>query len=112
MERDSVRTSDDCTLVDLWIDGKLRAVVVPRDAIDSLDQLPLGRSAAMTEAECREFVRTHLAVVLKAATDRLRSGDRGADLIRLGAAEGAARVVDRRRGGDRRRGDRRAMPRS
>src|SRR5947209_16049480 len=104
MERDSVRTSDDCTLVDLWIDGKLRAVVVPRDAIDSLDQLPLGRSAAMTEAECREFVRTHLAVVLKAATEGLRHGDRGADLIRLGAAEGTATapMADRRRGERRR----------
>ncbi len=35
MESDSVRAMGDSTLVDLWIEGKFRAIIVSRQAIES-----------------------------------------------------------------------------
>ena len=110
MENDSVRSSGDLTLVEMWIDGKLREVSVSRKAIESFLQLPPDRAAAMADEERREFVRTHLSLLATAAKERLGHLQPDAEEIiidagHLGARE-TARMGDRRRG-DRRKGDRR-----
>jgi hypothetical protein len=114
MESDSVRTIGDSTLVDMWIDGKLRAVSVSRDAIAAFLQLSPDRAMAISDDERREFVRKNLTLVAKAATDLLGSMDSGADSVVIEAGQltsrGGVRAVARqseRRHEDRRRGDRR-----
>ena len=110
MENDSVRTSGDLTLVEMWIDGKLREISVSREAIALFLQLPPERASAMSEEDCREFVRTHLGLVATSAKDRLAHARPDAESIaidtgHLGTQDGG-RIGDRRRG-DRRKGDRR-----
>ena len=67
MENDSIRASGGNTLVDVWIEGKLRGISVSRGAIETFLGLPAARAAAMSEDERCEFVRTHLSLVLTAA---------------------------------------------
>ena len=69
MENDTIRASGGNTLVDIWIDGRMRSICVAREAIEFLCD-----EAAMTEKERCEFVRTHLALVIKAARQRLEDG--------------------------------------
>ena len=116
MENDSVRTSGGSTLVDMWIDGKLRAISVSREAMDAFLHLTPDRAAAMSDDERREFVRTHLTVVVTAATNQLRHSDPGADEVALHAGDLGGRVPaeagareGERRAGDRRKGDRRKV---
>ena len=104
MESDSVRTMGDSTLVDLWIEGKFRAITISRDAIESYLRLAPNDAAAMGETERREFVRTHLSVVVKAATARLRDNPNSETIaIEAGHLSGQAQ----RPAGDRRKGERR-----
>jgi hypothetical protein len=110
MENDSVRTSGSSTLVDIWIDGKLRAISLSREAIDTFLQLTGDRSATVTDDDRNEFVRTHLTLVITAATEKLRNTDPNSDTVaidsgQLGGILGAP-SADRRQG-DRRKGDRR-----
>ena len=110
MENDSVRSSGDLTLVEMWIEGKLRGISVSREAIETFLQLSPERAQAMTDEDRREFVRTHLSVVATSAKDRLGNTDADADSVmidagQLGTQDGG-RTGDRRRG-DRRKGDRR-----
>ena len=110
MENDSVRSSGELTLVEMWIDGKLRGLSISRKAIESFLQLSPERADAMTDEDRREFVRTHLSLLATTAKERLRQLPPDADDItidagQLGARE-AARTGDRRKG-DRRKGDRR-----
>ncbi len=110
MENDSVRTSGDSALVDMWIAGKLRSIVVSRSAIEAFLQLPPDKAAAMTDDDRREFVRTHLGEVIAAATNKLHRTGPGADTVTLDAADlqrDGAPSAERRRGEDRRKGDRR-----
>ena len=108
MENDSIRGSGGNTLVDIWIDGKLRGICVSRAAIETFLGLPAG--AALSEEDRCEFVRTHLALVVTAATDRLRETCATADTVYIDsgqlAGSGAARTAERRTN-ERRRGDRR-----
>jgi hypothetical protein len=111
MENDSVRTSGDSTLVDIWIDGKLRAVSVSRAAIEAHLRLPPDKAAVLTEDDRREFVRTHLTLVVNTATAALRNTNPDADAVtiepgQLGRQVAAARPGERRHT-DRRKGDRR-----
>jgi hypothetical protein len=115
MENDSVRTSGDVTLVDMWINGKLRAISLSRDAIEVFLRLSPDRAAAMSDEERREFVRTHLASVVAAAKNGLRD-DPGGDAVMIGAGQlggqPGGQVSARggeRRTGDRRKGDRRKV---
>jgi hypothetical protein len=109
MENDSVRTTGETTVVDMWIDGKLRSVAVTRGAIETFLQLPSDRR--LGEDERSEFVRTHLTVVHKAAVECLRSSNAATDTIRIEAGQlGTGRVTSSgadRRTGDRRKGERR-----
>ncbi|MFL6860786.1 MAG: hypothetical protein ACJ8EV_08215 [Sphingomicrobium sp.] len=114
MENDSVRTSGDATLVDMWIEGKLRSISLSRGAIETYLRLPADRAAAVTDDERREFVRTNLGLVVTAAKDRLRATDADADVVEIEAGQlgghGRAQPAPRegeRRTGDRRKGDRR-----
>jgi hypothetical protein len=110
MESDSVRAMGDSTLVDLWIEGKFRAITVSRQAIEAYLRLTPGDAASMGEADRREFVRTHLSLVVKAAAERLHAQP-DAETIEIDQLGGAAAPqpasTDRRGGGDRRKGDRR-----
>lgn len=108
MENDSVRTMGDTTLVDLWIEGKSRAITISREAIECYLGLGPQDAASMGETERREFVRTHLSVVVAAAAAGLRDNP-NAEKIEIDAL-GAARSppsVGERRAGDRRKGERR-----
>jgi hypothetical protein len=113
MENDSIRTSGRSTLVDIWIDGKVRAISVTREAIEAFLQLPAGQAATMSEDDRSEFVRTHLSTVITAATNRLRETDPGADSIVVDAGQlhPGRRASDRRAGSERRQGDRRQSDR-
>jgi hypothetical protein len=116
MENDSVRTSGSSTLVDMWIDAKLRAISVSREAIEGFLHLTPDRAAAMSEDDRSEFVRTHLTLIVTAATTKLRSTDAGAETVAIEAGDLGGRVTQRsarpdgeRRSGDRRKGDRRKV---
>ena len=111
MESDSVRTMGDSTLVDLWIEGKFRAITVSRQAIESFLGLAPGAAASIGETERREFVRTHLSVVVGAATAWLRANP-DAETIAIDTlnSSGAVRADDgERRSSDRRKGERRKV---
>ena len=85
MENDSVRTSGETTLLDMWIAGKLRSISVSRAAVEAWLQLPPGRST--TDDERREFVRTHLGEVVTVATQKLERTDPAAGAISIDAAD-------------------------
>jgi hypothetical protein len=114
MENDSVRTTGDTTLVDMWINGKLRSVAVTRAAIEGCLQLPASESNRLSEDERSEFVRTHLTLVHKAAIERLGHSNASDDIVRIEAGQlQTGRVTSaaagERRIGDRRKGERRKM---
>lgn len=125
MENDTIRSSGTNTLVDLWVDGRMRAITVTRGAIDARLGLLSEQAAAMSDEGRCEFVRANLGAILKAAKARLReaapdsatividTGDLG---LASGGRSGERRKTDRRKaqrpeaippGGDRRRGQRR-----
>jgi len=104
MESDSVRTMGDSTLVDLRIEGKFRAINISREAIESYLRLAPHDAASMGETERREFVRTHLSIVVKAATALLH-GKPGSETIAIEAGQLGGDAP--RPSGDRRKGERR-----
>jgi hypothetical protein len=112
MEGDSVRAMGDSTLVDLWIEGKFRAISISRQAIETYLQLAPGDAASMSETERREFVRLHLGLVVSAATALLRSKP-GTETIVIEAGQLGSKPQDagkeQRRNNDRRKGDRRKI---
>jgi hypothetical protein len=109
MESDSVRTMGDSTLVDLWIEGKFRAITISREAIENYLRLTPHDAASMGETDRREFVRTHLGLVVNAATARLHANPQAESIIVDALQPGAESRADgeRRMGGDRRKGERR-----
>jgi hypothetical protein len=112
MESDSVRAMGESTLVDLWIEGKFRAIIISRQAIESYLQLAPGEAASMSETDRREFVRLHLSLVVSAATALLRANP-GTEAIvieagQLGGKPQAA-LGEKRSTADRRKGDRRKV---
>jgi hypothetical protein len=99
----------DSTLVDLWIEGKFRAITISRQAIEAHLHIPAS-SDGMSETERNEFVRTHLNLVVAAASARLRADpDTETIVIEAGQLGGRAPSAtgERRNSGDRRKGDRR-----
>lgn len=110
METDSIRTSGENTVVDIWIDGKMRSVSVSGDAIAAFLRLAPDKAAALTDDGRREFVRMHLDLVVNKARERLSGMDSGASEIVIDAGPGRGQAGARdgdRRDGDRRKGDRR-----
>jgi hypothetical protein len=127
MENDSIRASGGDTLVDIWVEGQLRAICVTREAIVSFVGAE-DASATNEDARC-EFVRTHLPQVVRAAKLKLRDSNATADAVMLDANElgdsrdrrtrdrrrsnrlKPAQATDKLRHGERRRGDRRKTDR-
>lgn len=111
MESDSLRSRGDSTLAEMWIDGKVRAVTITREAIEAFLRVPADRAAAMSDEDRREFVRSHLTLVASAAKAQLRAVDPSADVVTLGAGalSGEEEVQGERRQGDRRKGERRKL---
>ena len=103
MENDTIRGSGGDTLIDIWVDGKLRAISISKAAIETF----LGTEAVSgtTEESRCEFVRTHLSLVVSAAKARLREGDPTMETIQIEA--GQLGGVGERRKSDRRKTDRR-----
>ena len=115
MDNDSIQSSGENTLVTIWVEGKLRAIAISREAIETFLQLPPERAMSMTDEDRREFVRTHLRLVTAAARTQLLSVDPSADTVtiddgHLGGQVGG-RASERRQNGDRRKSDRRKVDR-
>lgn len=110
MENDSIRSSGTDTLIDLWINGKLRSICVGQEAIGAF--VGFAGATGMTEKDRCDFVRTNLPLIIAAAKTRLRD-DPAANSISLNAGHlprPDGRVGDRRKG-DRRKEDRRKSDR-
>ena len=105
MENDSIRSSGSNTLVDIWVDGKVRAISVTKAAIETFLG-SAGTSDMGEEGRC-EFVRTHLRELATAVKLKLKASDCTADSITLEA--GQLGGVGERRVGERRRTDRRKV---
>jgi hypothetical protein len=107
VENDSIRASGTDTLVDIWIDGKMRSICISQEAIGAY--LDFDRVARMSDDERCEVVKNNLAVVVKAAKARLCEGDPTIQTIMIDAGHlprPDGKATDRRRG-DRRKSDRR-----
>jgi len=121
MDNDAVRTSADRTLVEMWIDGKSRTVSISRAAIEAHLRLTPDRAAAMTDEDCREFVRGNLKLLASAATELVRANDPNALAVDIDVGEftgnapppsappQAPAASDRRQGDRRKGGDRRKV---
>jgi hypothetical protein len=106
MESDSIRASGNNTLIDIWVEGKLRSICVAREAIESF----LGPKAPAVRSEdgrC-EFVRGHLPQVVSAVKTKLRSNPSAEPIIIESTELGG---VGERRRSERRKGERRKATR-
>jgi hypothetical protein len=81
MENDSIRAIGTDTLVDIWIDGKIRAISVSQEAIGAF--LGFDQAGGMAERDRSEFVRAHLPLLVTAARARLRDTDPDADIVAI-----------------------------
>ena len=107
MENDSIRASGTDTLVDIWIDGKMRSISISLEAIGAY--LDFEQVARMSEDERCGFVKNNLALVVSGAKIRLRDGDPTASTIVIDAGHLArpdGKATDRRKT-ERRKTDRR-----
>ena len=111
MENDSIRAIGTDTLVDIWIDGKVRSISISQEAIGAF--LDFETSARMSDDERCGFIRNNLSLVLSAAKARLRLGDPTAGSIVIDAGHlprPDGKATDRRQS-ERRQVDRRKTPR-
>ena len=111
MENDSIRARGTDTLVDVWIDGKIRAICISQEAIGAY--LDFDRVAQMSDDERCEFVKNNMSLVLRTAKVRLRETDPTSSSILIDAGHlprPDGKTTDRRRG-DRRKNDRRSVKR-
>jgi hypothetical protein len=106
MENDAIRVSSGNVLVDIWIDGKVRAVCVSREAIGA--HLGFDQAEAMSDEDRREFVRANLSLVVAAAKARLSATNPATDAVTIDAGQLPRNTS---RGGDRRTGERRKTER-
>jgi len=104
VENDSIRASGGDTLIDIWVEGKLRAISISRAAIETF--LAVQTS---TEDERCEFVRTHLPQVVSAVKAHLRTIDPMAGSVSIEA--GQLGGVGERRRAERRKSERRKVNR-
>jgi hypothetical protein len=103
MENDSIRPSGSNTLVDLWIDGKLRSICVSQEAIGAF--VGFDQAGRMGDRDRCEFVRSHLGLIVTAAKARLVEVGPTADGVVIDCGQ-----LERPDGhsGDRRKGERRS----
>jgi hypothetical protein len=135
MENDSIRSSGTDSLIDLWIDGKVRGICISQEAIGAF--VGFAQATIMSDKDRCEFVRSNLPLVIAAAKTRLRAtpdassitldaghlpmpdgrgGDRRKEDRRKNERRKSERATDpsqpERRRGDRRTGERRRSPKS
>jgi hypothetical protein len=133
VENDSIRSSGTNTIVDVWVDGRVRSICITRAAIGAY--LGFDEAQTLSEDERCEFVRNNLSLLMTAARNRLRELGAGADSVvidtgdlpRSDGRSGDRRATDRRkaerrqvkqprepklerRKSDKRQGERRAPP--
>ncbi|GAA3886341.1 hypothetical protein GCM10022276_01730 [Sphingomonas limnosediminicola] len=133
MENDSIRSSGADTLVEIWIEGKLRSVCISQQAIGAY--VGFEKASGMSDRDRSEFVRAHLPLIVSAAKAKLLESNLAADnvvidvddLPRDDGAKGNRRKAERRktdrrrsnqprgalpdrRRSDRRQGERRSPP--
>lgn len=104
MENDSIRSSGTKTLVDVWVDGKVRSITVTQAAIGAY--LGFDRAGTLSESERCDFVRNNLALLIKGARNRLAELGSMTDAIVIDVSDlprpdgqsGDRRTVERRRG--------------
>ena len=70
MENDLIRASGTNTLVDIWIEGKMRSLCVSQQAIGA--HLGFNEAKGLSDRDRCEFVRANLALIVTAAQGRLR----------------------------------------
>src|SRR4051812_35023464 len=107
MENDSIRASGTDTLVDIWIDGKIRSICITQEALGA--HLDFDSVARMSDDERCAFVKGNLTAVLSAAKARLREGDPTTNTVVIEAghlARADGKATDRRKT-ERRKTDRR-----
>jgi hypothetical protein len=95
MESDSIRASGSNTLIDIWIEGKLRAICVTSAAIDAFLAPEAAAAAASEDARC-EFVRGHLPQLITAVKTKLCANP-SAEAVIIDSGE-LGRVEERRKG--------------
>lgn len=105
MENDSIRASGTDTLVDVWVEGKLRAICITREAIETFEGFD--GTSGISEASRCEFVRTHLPQVISATRTLLGEHNPSAHEIIIAAGD-LGGATDRRKG-ERRKTDRRKL---
>jgi hypothetical protein len=109
MENDSIRASGSDTLVDIWIDGKIRSICITQEAIGAY--LDFEQVARMSDDDRCGFVKNNLSLILSAAKARLQDTDVTADAIVIDAGHlprPDGKTTDRRKT-DRRKTDRRKV---
>ena len=106
MENDSIRASGANTLVDIWINGKLRSICITHEAIGAF--VGFDRVAELSDDDRCDLIRTNLSTVISAAKTRLAIVDPSTETIVIEA--GHLPRPDGR-GGDRRKVDRRKVDR-
>lgn len=111
MENDSIRSSGGNTLVDIWVDGKVRAIIVSQAAIGAY--LGFDEATNLSERDRCEFVRNHLPLIVTAAKNRLGGADSEAESLVIDVGDlprPDGRSGDRRKS-PRRKGERRTVAR-
>jgi len=115
VESDSIRSIGSNTVVDMWVDGKMRSISVTQAAVGAY--LGFDKADVLSEADRCEFVRNNLSMLVIAAGRRLRAdggdGDTiihdAGDLPRPDGKSGDRRGTERRKG-DRRKSNQRLPP--
>ena len=98
MENDSIRSSGTNTLVDIWVDGKVRAICVSQAAIGAF--LGFDEASNLSERDRCEFVRNHLPLLVTAAKNRLGNSDVTSDTVTIDVGDlprADGRTGDRRK---------------
>lgn len=109
MDNDSIRSSGSGnTLVEIWIDGKLRGITISRTAIEGFLNLSPDQAKAMSADDRCEFVRSNLPLIMNAVRARLQETGADSDAVLIEEGQfGGARASAPRAGGDRRTTERR-----
>lgn len=98
METDSIRSSGTSTLVDIWVEGKVRAICVSQAAIGAY--LGFDEAKNLSEHDRCEFVRNHLPLLVTAAKNRLLETGPTSDTVTIDVGDlprTDARTGDRRK---------------
>jgi len=114
MDNDAIRSSGSNTIVEVWLDGRLRSISVSRGAIEAYLESRSEQPDSMSDEDRCEFVRANLPLVMAAARSLIRDSDPAAERVSLDAGQlgGSTELsTGDRRKGERRKGERRKLDR-